>query len=111
MGYKVKRGSPSSENIIKEVFLSFAKRLIEVFLIFLLISSLGYFLYQFAYDQYPPFAEAADDVIEWVKFFHAKHGIWATIGLFVFVCIAVWALGEEVKKKERRKEAMKEMMK
>ncbi|OXT15224.1 hypothetical protein B9K06_22195 [Bacillus sp. OG2] len=111
MGYKVKRGSPSSDSTIKEMLLSFGKRLLGVFLIFLLIILLGYFLFQFAYHQYPPFAEAADDVIGWVKIFYAEHGIWATIGLFMFVCMAVWALGEEAKKKERRKQAMNEMMK
>lgn len=111
LGYKVKRGSTSTENTIKEMLLSFFKRLIVVLFIIALIATAGYFLFQFAYSQYPPFTEAADDVIGWVKDFYAEYGVWATLGLILFVCIAVWALGEEAKKKEQRKQAMKEMMK
>lgn len=111
MGYKVKRGSTSTENTVKEMLLIFFKRLIVAFIILALIAVAGYFLFQFAYTEYPPFAEAADDVISWLKDFYSKHGVWATLGLFLFVCIAVWALGEEAKRKEQRKQAMKEMMK
>ena len=111
MGYKVKRGSTSSDSPIKEMLVSFVKRIVGFFIILALIALIGYFLFQFAYNQYPPFAEAADDVIGWVKSFYVENGIWATLGLIVFACIAVWAIGEEAKKKERQKEAMKEMMK
>ncbi|MGO0715748.1 hypothetical protein P5408_024600 (plasmid) [Bacillus subtilis] len=111
MGYKVKRGSISTENTIKDMLLSFFKRLVVAFVILALIAVAGYFLFQFAYTEYPPFAEAADDVISWLKDFYSKHGVWATLGLILFFCIAVWALGEEAKKKEQRKQAMKEMMK
>ncbi|GIN41490.1 hypothetical protein [Heyndrickxia oleronia] len=72
---------------------------------------IGYFLFQFAYDKFPAFATAADDVIKLVKSFYAEYGLWATIGAIGFICMAVWALGEELKRKERWKEAMKEMMK
>ena len=40
-----------------------------------------------------------------------EHGIWATLGFIGFICLAVWALGEEAKRKERRKETMNQMMK
>ncbi|MGN7943236.1 DUF4381 domain-containing protein [Virgibacillus sp. 6R] len=111
MGYKVKRGSASSANPIKEILVSLIKRLIGVLIIVALIAVVGYFLFQFAYNQYPPFAEAADDVIGWLKDFYLEYGIWATLGLIIFICISVWALGEEAKRKDRRKEAMKELMK
>lgn len=111
MGCKVKRGSTSSDNTIKEMLVSFLKRLLAFLIILALIAVAGYFLFQFAYSEFPPFAEAADDVIAFIKSFYAEHGIWATFGFIGFVCIAVWALGEEAKRKERRKEAMKEMMK
>lgn len=111
LGYKVKRGSSSSDNTVKEILVNFFKRLVGMLIVLALIAVVGYFLFQFVYNEYPPFAEAADDVIGWIKAFYSEHGIWATLGLIVFICIAVWALGEEAKKKESRKEAMKEMMK
>jgi 4-hydroxybenzoate polyprenyltransferase len=93
------------------MLLNFIRRLVVAIIILALMVAIGYFLFQFAYDKFPAFAVAADDVIDFVKGFYAKNGIWATLGLIVFVCMAVWALGEEAKRKERRKEAMKEMMK
>jgi predicted membrane protein len=111
LGYKVKRGSTSKDNTIKEMLVAFFKRLIGMLIIFAIIAAFGYFLFQFAYHQYPPFAKAADDVMGWFKSFYLKHGIWATLGLIVFICIAVWALGEEARRKERQKETIKEMLK
>ena len=111
MGYKVKRGSSSSgDSTIKDMLLGFLKRLVGLVIILALMIIAGYFLFQFAYDQYPPFAEAADDVLGWLKSFYTEYGIWATLGLILFLCIAVWALGEEAKKKDSRKKAMEEMM-
>ena len=46
-----------------------------------------------------------------LKGFMLEHGIWATLGFIGFICLAVWALGEEAKRKERRKETMNQMMK
>lgn len=111
MGYKVKRGAKGTGSTVKEIVLEFSKKILAVLIIIALIAVVGYFLFNFAYNQYPAFADAADDVIGGVKSFYLKHGIWATLGMIVFVCIAVWAIGEEARKKERRKEAMKEMMK
>ncbi|AIE61705.1 hypothetical protein [Bacillus methanolicus] len=111
MGYKVKRRSISTDNTIKEMLVSFFKRLLAFLIILAFIAVAGYFLFQFAYSEFPPFAEAADDVMGWLKGFYNEHGVWATIGLIVFVCIVVWAFGEEAKRKDRRKEAIKEMMK
>lgn len=111
MGYKVKRGAKGTGSTVKEIVLEFSKKILAVLIIIALIAIVGYFLFYFAYNQYPAFADAADDVIGGVKSFYSKHGIWATLGMIVFVCIAVWAIGEEARKKERQKEAMKEMMK
>lgn len=111
MSYKVKRGSAATGNTIKEMLVSFLKRLVVVLIIFTLIVVVGYFLFQYFYHQFPPFAEAADDVIRLLKGFYSDHGIWATLGLIIFIFIAVWALGEEANRKERKREAMKEMMK
>jgi predicted membrane protein len=111
LGYKVKRGSIPTDNTIKDMLLNFIRRLAVAIIILALIVAIGYFLFQFAYDKFPAFAVAADDVIGFVRGFYEEHGLWATLGLIVFVCIAVWAFGEEEKKKERRKEVMKEMMK
>lgn len=111
LGYKVKRGSAGSENVIGGMLVGFLKRLVGTLIILMIIGAVGYFLFQFAYNQYPPFAEAVNDVIGWLKSFYSKNGIWATLGLIIFLCIAVWAFGEEMQRKERRKQAMKEMMK
>ncbi|WP_338473305.1 hypothetical protein R4Z10_21395 (plasmid) [Niallia sp. XMNu-256] len=111
MGYKVKRGTTSTGNTIKEMITSFFKRLIAVLIILTVMVVLGYFLLQFFYANFPVFAIAADDVIAFVKGFYAKHGLWATLGFIGLICLAVWALGEEAKRKERRNEAMKQMMK
>lgn len=111
MGYKVKRGSTANDNSIKEMLLGFIRRLVVFVIVLALMITIGYFVFQFAYDKFPVFSTAADDVISYVKSFYARHGVWTTVGLFVIICIAVWALGEEAKRKEQRKEAMKEMMK
>ena len=71
----------------------------------------SYFLLRFFYVNFPVFAIAADDVIVFIKGFYAEHGIWATLGFTGFICLAVWAFGEEAKRKERRKETMNQMMK
>lgn len=111
MGYKVKRGSNPTDNTIKDMVVGFIKRLIGVVLILALIVVVGYFLFQFMYGRFEPFREAADDVISWVSVFYKENGVWATLGVIVLVCVATWAVGEEAKKKERRKKAMEEMMK
>ncbi|PPA68686.1 hypothetical protein [Jeotgalibacillus proteolyticus] len=111
MGYKVKRGSSSTDSGIKDMFHGFFRRLIVTLVIFALIVVAGYFAFQFAYDRFSPFAAAADDVLAWIKVFYAEHGVWATLGLFAAVCIGVWAIGEESRKKDRRKQAVNEMMK
>jgi hypothetical protein len=110
LGYKVKRGSVPTDNTIKDMLLSFIRRIVVAVIILAFMVTIGYFLFRFAYDKFPAFAVAADDVIDFVKGFYAKNGIWATFGLIVFVCMAVWAFGEEAKRKERRREAMKEIM-
>jgi 4-hydroxybenzoate polyprenyltransferase len=111
VGYKVKRGSTPTESSIKEMLLSFIRRLVVVVIIMAVMVAIGYFLFQFAYDAFPAFAIAADDVVFFVRGFYAEHGIWATLGMLGFICLAVWAFGEEAKRKDRRKQAMNEMMK
>lgn len=111
LGYKVKRGAKGTGSTVKEMVLEFSKKILAMLIILVLMAVVGYFLFQFAYDRYPVFAGAADDVIGGVKSFYSKHGIWATLGMIVLVCVGVWAIGEEARKKERRKEAMNEMMK
>ncbi|KML32372.1 hypothetical protein ABER02_18265 [Rossellomorea marisflavi] len=111
MGYKVKRGSGSSQPVIREFVLSVLKRLIGLLVVVGLMAGVGYLLLRMAYHRYPAFQAAADDVLGWVQGFYADHGIWATIGIILFVCLAVWAIGEEARRKERRRESMKEMMK
>ncbi|MFI9225273.1 hypothetical protein ACIGQ5_22545 [Peribacillus frigoritolerans] len=111
MGYKVKRGSTPTDNSIKEMLLSFIRRLVVFIIGLAVMIAIGYFVFQFAYDKFPAFATAADDVIKVIKGFYAEHGLWATLGAIGFICIAVWAFGEEMKKKESRKNAMNEMMK
>lgn len=112
LGYKVKRGSSATtEFSIKNALLNFVKRVVVVLIVLALVILVGYFVFQFLSSQFPEFAKASDDVIKIVKDFYAEHGLWATIGGLAFVCIAVWALGEELRRKERKKEAMKEMMK
>ena len=111
VGYKVKRGTTSTDNTIKEMLVSFFKRLIALLIVLTVMVGLGYFLLRFFYVNFPVFAIAADDVIAFIKGFYAEHGIWATLGFIGFICLAVWALGEEAKRKERRKETMNQMMK
>lgn len=100
VGYKVKRGSTPTDSSIKEMLLSFTRRLVAIVIIIAVMVAIGYFLFQFAYEEFPAFATAADDVVSFVKGFYADHGIWATLGMFGFICIAVWAFGEEAKRKE-----------
>jgi 4-hydroxybenzoate polyprenyltransferase len=111
VGYKVKRGPTSTDSTIKEMLVSFFKRLVAVFIILAVMVILGYFLFRYFYLQFPVFTIAADDVIAFIKGYYAEHGIWATLGFIGFICIAVWAWGEEAKRKERRKETMNQMMK
>lgn len=111
MGYKVKRGSGSSEPIIREFLLSFLKRLMALLIVLGLIIGVGYFLLKLAYDRFPAFQAAADDVMGWVQRFYVEHGIWATTGVIIFICLGVWAMGEETRRKERRRESMNELMK
>lgn len=111
VGYKVKRGSTPTDSSIKEMLLSFIRRIVVVFIVLAVMVAIGYFLFQFSYEKFPAFATAADDVIKIVKDFYAEHGLWATLGAIGFICLAVWAFGEEMKKKESRKNAMNEMMK
>lgn len=111
MGYKVKRGSVSTNDTIKDMLSAFFKRLVVAVIILVLMAAIAYFFFQFAYDKVPAFAVAADDVIAFIQDFYAKNGILATLGLIGFVCVSIWALGEEVRRKEQKKEAMREMMK
>ncbi|MFJ7747513.1 hypothetical protein [Peribacillus sp. NPDC097295] len=111
MAYKVKRGTRPADHTIKEMLFRFMKRLLFVLVILIIMFGVGYFLFQFAYDEFPVFASAADDVIMLVKGFYGKHGFWATIGVIGFISLAVWALGEESRRKERRRETMDDMMK
>ncbi|MDR0140139.1 hypothetical protein RFW18_20460 [Metabacillus idriensis] len=111
MGYKVKRGSTPTDSSIKEMFLSFMRRLAATVIIMAVMAAIGYFLYQFAYNAFPAFAIAADDVTKFVKGYYHEHGVWATIGMAGFICLAVWAFGEEAKRKDRQRQAMNEMMK
>lgn len=111
MGYKVKRGKVSNDYSIKEMLFRFFKRFVVVLIILSLMVVMGYFLLQFFYDRFPVFAVAVDDISTFIKGFYSENGIWATLGLLVFICIGVWALGEELKRKERRKGAMKQMTK
>jgi magnesium-transporting ATPase (P-type) len=112
LGYKVKRGSTSTTDLsIKNMLLNFFKRVIVALVILALIVVGCYFLFQFLSSQFPEFSKASEDVIKFVKDFYEKYGLWATIGGIIFVCLAVWALGEELKRKDRQKDAMKHMMK
>lgn len=111
MGYKVKRGSTPTDGSIKEMFLSFIRRLMAFVIIMAVMAAIGYFLYQFAYDTFPAFALAADDVAQFVRGFYNEHGVWTTLGMVGFICLAVWAFGEEAKRKDRQRQAMNEMMK
>ena len=47
----------------------------------------------------------------WFKGFYAEYGIWATRRVYRFICLSVWAMGEEAGRKERRKQTMNQMMK
>lgn len=111
VGYKVKRGPTSTDSSIKDMIVSFFKRLIAVLIVLALMVILGYFLFRYFYLHFPVFTVAADDAIAFIKGFYAENGIWATLGFIGFICIAVWALGEEAKRKERRKETMNQIMK
>lgn len=75
-----------------------------------LVGGLAYIGFQIAYSNVPIFAEAADDVISWLGAFYQNYGLWATVGLIIFAIAAIWALGEEAKKRERRKEMTRDMM-
>lgn len=101
MAYKIKRGSVSADQTIKNMLMDFLKRLSGTILILALIAVACYLLFRFAY-QFPPFAEAADDVIGWLKVFYRENGVWATLGLIAFVCVGVWMLGEESRRKDDR---------
>lgn len=111
MAYKVKRGKNPTGGTLKEMLVSFARNLTFVLIIMSAIGAAGYFLLQFAYDTYPPFAKASDDVIYTVQSFYREHGLWTTAGMFLFICLCVWAFGEESRRRDDRREAMKEMMK
>lgn len=107
MGYKVKRGSSATNHTIKEMLLGFFRRLLVVVIVSAVMVAIAYFLLHLAYVKFPVFATAADQVLKLIKDFYIEHGLWATIGVFIFICIAVWALGEELKRKERKKEAVR----
>jgi len=104
VGYKVKRGSSAANHTIKEMLLGFFKRFLVVVIVLTVMVAIAYFLLHLAYEKFPVFATAADQVIKLIKDFYVENGLWTTIGVFVFICIAVWALGEELKRKERKHE-------
>ncbi len=101
MGYKVKRGSTFTSNM-KEALQRFLKRLVTMVIIFGLVAAVGYFLLQYAYDNYPPFASAASQIIDWMKAFYAEYGLWATVGLIAVFFVVIWALDEEANRKGRQ---------
>ncbi|EIJ79677.1 hypothetical protein MGA3_15016 [Bacillus methanolicus MGA3] len=41
--------------------------------------------------------------MRWLKGFYKVHGVWATIGLIVFVCIVVWMFGKKPSGKSAEK--------
>jgi large-conductance mechanosensitive channel len=113
LAYHVKRGGEQKVpgTSFKGILVSMIKRLMVVLIIMALISGLAYIGFQIAYSNVPIFAEAADDVIAWLGAFYQHYGLWATVGLIIFAIAAVWALGEEAKKRERREEMTRDMMK
>lgn len=111
MGYKVKRGSTPTGSTITEMLASFVRRMIVVIIVLAVMVTIGYVCFQIAYERFPIFADAADDLLSMIKEFYVKHGLWTTLGVISFICIGVWAIGEETNRKERRKDAMNEMMK
>lgn len=62
----------------------------------------------FAYSRFQPFQKAIDQLWGIIHPFYLKYGIWPTLGVAVLLIAAVWALIEEMDRKERRKEAMKD---
>ncbi|MFU8692728.1 hypothetical protein ACNA6I_23220 (plasmid) [Rossellomorea sp. FS2] len=75
MGYKVKRGSGSSQPVIREFVLSVLKRLIGLLVVVGLMAGVGYFFLRMAYYRYPAFQAAADDVLGWVQGFYAHRDL------------------------------------
>ncbi len=111
VGYKVKRGSTPTGSTIKDMLTAFVRRMIVVIIVLAVMVTIGYVCFQIAYERFPVFADAADDLLSMIKGFYVKHGLWTTLGVISFICIGVWAIGEETNRKERRKDAMNEMMK
>jgi predicted membrane protein len=109
--YKVKRGSTFFDKTITEWIGSLFKRLFVTLLLFALLAGLGFFLFRVAYARVPAFADAADQVLIYIKKIYAIYGLGATFGFIVFVCLCVWAMGEEAKRKGRQKETMNHTMK
>ncbi|WP_134704949.1 hypothetical protein [Ammoniphilus sp. YIM 78166] len=65
----------------------------------------------FAYSRYEPFQKAVDELWGFTHPFYVTYGIWPTLGVAVLIIAAVWALIEEMDRKEKKREAMKEWMK
>lgn len=56
----------------------------------------------FAYSRFEPFQKAIDELWGVIHPFYLTYGIWPTLGVVVLLIAAVWALIEEMDRKERR---------
>jgi predicted membrane protein len=108
----VKRGGEqkTSGTTFEDMVLNVVRRFLVFLSILTLFGVLAYIGFKITYRNVPIFAEASDDVIAWLSVFYQHYGLWATIGVIIFAVAAVWALGEEAKKRERRKEMTRDMM-
>lgn len=112
MAYNIKRGGEQKApgTSIKDMLVRVAKRLLVALIIMVLIGGIAYFGLLVVYNNVPVFAEAANDVLGWLSSFYQDYGIWATLGLILFIAAAVWALSEEARRRERRREMTKDIM-
>ncbi|WP_221568661.1 hypothetical protein [Alkalihalobacillus sp. TS-13] len=107
MSYKIKRGSP--ERTTSGMFSNFLKRfMVSIIILTIMLLTAGILLWM-AYSIFPLFAEAVDSVIRWINELYKEHGIWTTIGIILFILVAIWALGEEVQRSEHRREMLRHM--
>lgn len=107
MGYNVKDDHPGIGGVLKGLLARFIK--LVVFAV--LGCGLLYGLFAFLYHQFPEVQHAMDQLIALFRPIYDQYGIWAVLGVIVFVIAAVWALGDELRRKERRREMTREMMK
>lgn len=92
---------------VKSFFLSLLKRITLILLVLMGIGVLGWLVYRYV----PAFQDSMDQILDFLIPFYQEYGFWNTGGLILLVLGGIWALIEEMDRKEKRRESMKESLK